>query len=192
MKGMNKTTLVNAIFGAAITMLASAVDAQNALDAPEFNDEDELLFPANTDMWIHMGSSLGSEYGDEPFDPENPGIIGVVQMEPSAYQYFLENNEYADGTMFLLSFYSSEAESSPQLPGFVQGELEAKEIHLIDKAKYSEGRGFFLYRNNDMPGSASAKIPDGSACFVCHMAEGNYDGTFTQFYPIIRDKVPAN
>jgi len=188
---MDKTRLVKTLFGTALTLLASAVIAQNALDAPEYNDEDELIFPENTDMWVHMGSSLGGDYGEEPFDPQSPGSLGVVQMEPSAYRYFLENNEYADGTMFLLSFYTSEAESNPQLPGFVQGQLNAKEIHVIDEARFNEGRGFFLYEATDVAGEASPKIPDGSVCVICHMAEGDYNGTFTQFYPPIRDKVPA-
>lgn len=191
MMGMNKTMPVYVAFSTVLTMLASAVIAQNTLDAPEYNDEGELLFPENTDMWVHMGSSLGSDYGEEPFDPQNPGTLGVVQMEPSAYRYFLEHNEYADGTMFLLSFYASEAESSPQLPGFVQGQLNAKEIHVIDEARFNEGRGFFLYEATDVAGEASPKIPDGSVCFTCHMAEGDYNGTFTQFYPPIRDKVPT-
>lgn len=170
-------------------LLNTQVFAQQQLDVARYNASDQLIFPADTDTWIHLGSSLGSEYGDEPFDPANPGTIGVVQMEPSAYRYFTENGQYADGTMFLLSFYDSEAESDPQLPGFVQGALSAKEIHVIDSARFSEGRGFFLYQAQASSTTPSTKVPDNSTCVVCHMAEGRYNGTFTQFYPTIRDIV---
>jgi hypothetical protein len=163
--------------------------AQDDLGAAQYNASNQLVFPERTDEWIFLGSSLGSEYGEEPFDPANPGVIGVVQMEPSAYRYFLENREYADGSMFLLSFFASEAESSPQLPGFVQGARQAQEIHVIDSARFTEGRGFFLYEGSATPGTASSKLPDNSPCVQCHIPEGQYNGTFTQFYPTIRDLV---
>lgn len=163
--------------------------AQAELGIAQYNANGQLAFPERTDEWIFLGSSLGSDYGEAPFDPADPGAIGVVQMEPAAYRYFLANREYADGTMFLLSFYASEAESSPQLPGFVQGALQAKEIHVIDNGRFSEGRGFFLYQAAATPGTASSKLPDNSPCVQCHIPEGQYNGTFTQFYPTIRDLV---
>ena len=179
--------LVNRIFQASVLMvLASVLNAQTDLGIARYSDSDQLLYPERTDRWIHMGSSLGSEYGDEPFNPSNPGAIGVVQMEPTAYQYFLDNHEYADGTMYLLSFYGSEAESDPQLPGFVQGALNAQEIPVIDSNRFSEGRGFFLFPADASTTTGSDKIPDGSACVECHMAEAEYNGTFSQFYPTIR------
>lgn len=180
--------LVSQLFQVGLFLgMATVLHAQTDLGVANYTEADQLLFPERTDLWVHMGSSLGSEYGDEPFDPANPGAIGVVQMEPSAYQYFLENHEYADGTMYLLSFYGSEAESDPQLPGFVQGALNAQEIHVIDNSRFSEGRGFFLFPADATTTSTSDKIPDGSDCVECHMAEGEYDGTFSQFYPTIRE-----
>ena len=167
------------------TIFTSSVFAQTDLGVAQYNNN-QLFYPESTDAWIHLGSSLGSEYGEEPFSLENPGAIGVVQMEPAAYRYFLDNGDYADGSMFLLSFYASEAESDPQLPGFVQGELNAQEIHVIDSQRYTEGRGFYLFPADANTSTGSDKIPDGSACVECHMAEAAYDGIFTQFYPTIR------
>lgn len=166
-------------------LIPCALHAQTDLGVAIYNNA-QLVYPERTDEWIHMGSSLGSDYGEGPFDASDPGTIGVVKMEPGAYRYFLENGEYADGTMFLLSFYVSEAQSSPQLPGFVQGDLAAQEIHVIDGDRFTEGRGFFLYPANATTAIASDKIPDGSECVECHMAEADYNGTFTQFYPTIR------
>lgn len=161
--------------------------AQDDLGVARYNGQDQLLFPGDTDTWVHLGSSLGGDYREGPFDPASPGTIGVVKMEPAAYRYFVEHGEYADGTMFLLSFYPSEAKSDPQLAGFVQGDMSAQEIHLIDKERFTEGRGFFLYEADAGAGSASTKVPDGSRCVQCHIPEGDYDGTFIQFYPAIRD-----
>jgi hypothetical protein len=104
-------------------------------------------------------------------------------MEPSAYRYFIENGRYANGTMFLLSFFAAEQNTEPRLRGFVQGALRGREIHLIDHERYADGRAFFLF-----PGDVSdaAMVPAGNECVVCHSAHGAFDGTFTQFYPPTR------
>ena len=175
----------------ALLLAAAAIRAQQPpafrLGSGEPDAENRLALPADTDRWIAVGSSIGGEYSDEPFDPANPGAIGIVQMEPAAYDYFLDNGEYADGTMFLLSFYVPQEKPEPELPGFVQGPLAQQEIHLIDRQRFpEEGRAFYLFT----PGTTepSAPLPLGSPCFVCHMEHGDYDGTFTQFYPHLRER----
>jgi hypothetical protein len=185
----SKPVLVLTAFGALLN--AAALHAQPDLGIARYTDSGELYFPADTARWVHAGSVLGGRYAEgeaaPAFDPQNPDNSGVVQMEPNAWQYFMEHGEYADGTMFLLSFYKSEAKSDPQLNGFVQGALQAQEIHVIDKGRFAEGRGFFLY---DAPAQrSSSKVPDGSTCVACHSAEGGHDGTFTQFYPHLRDRL---
>ena len=189
--GVGAIGLLGVIGMAVFVLSTTRLNAQSdELAAARYNAENQLMFPGNADVWVHMGSSLGSDYNDGPFDPANPGTLGVVQMEPEAYRYFLDRGEYADGTMFLLSFYAAEAESDPQLPGFVQGNLQAREIHVIDRDRFAEGRAFFLFPPTASVETASTKLPDGSPCVQCHIPEGAYDGTFTQFYPPIRDRVP--
>jgi hypothetical protein len=158
--------------------------AQADLDAAQYTEAGELRYPGNLAEWIQTGASLGSEYSEEPFDPQNPGTIGVVQMEPAAYRYFMENDTYADGTMFLLSFYRAEGKSEPQLPGFVQGPLLTQEIHVLDRARFNDGHGFFMFPNRN---PTSTRLPEGNECIVCHNEHGAFDGTFVQFYPDMRD-----
>jgi len=165
-------------------MLPGALQAQDALGVARYSDAGALQRPADLATWIHMGSSLGSDYRKEPFDPAEPGVIGVVQMEPAAYRHFLENGSYADGSMFLLSFYAAEQNSDPQLQGFVQGELRAQEIHVIDEARFADGRAFFMFQEPAQ--TESAALAPGNECVQCHEAEGDYNGTFVQFYPAIR------
>lgn len=160
------------------------LQAQDLLGIARYSEGGELQRPADLATWVHMGSSLGSDYREEPFDPARPGVIGVVQMEPAAYRYFLENGRYADGSMFLLSFYAAEINSDPQLQGFVQGDLQAQEIHVIDAQRFDDGRAFFMYQ--DPAQMASAALPAGNDCVQCHEAEGDYNGTFMQFYPTLR------
>jgi hypothetical protein len=154
-------------------------------DAARYTRDGGLQFPADADRWIPVGTGIGGEYADEPFDPANPGVLSLVQMEPSAYDFFFETGEYADGTMFLLSFYEPLEKPDPELPGFMQGELLQREIHVIDSQRFAEeGRGFFMF-----PPEATvspAPMPLGSECTVCHEEHGGFRGTFTQFYPRMR------
>jgi hypothetical protein len=161
--------------------------ATSELSVAEYSDDGELRFPGDADRWIVLGAGLGGEYAELPFDPANPGTFGVVQMEPGAYDYFLENGRYADGTMLLLSFYAVQRAPEPALQGFVQGDLVQREIHVIDRQRFpDEDRAFFVYS----PDAASAPaLPVGSACVECHNEHGAYDATFTQFYPAIRHVV---
>lgn len=183
---LKKSAVSSALLLSLINPVTSAL-AQTDLNVAEYTENNELLYPGNLPEWIHMGTSMGGDYNENQFDPENPGTLGVVQMEPNAYRYFLEHKEYADGTMFLLSFFESESKSEPQLQGFVQGAMTAQEIHVIDKQLFAEGRGFFLYNS---PSQVSAqKVPDGSNCVECHTEHADFDATFTQFYPTIRDQL---
>jgi hypothetical protein len=162
--------------------------ARGKLAEARYDPMGRLPFPADTDRWINVGTGLGGNYADEPFDPANPGSFGVTQMEPSAYDYFLEHGEYADGTMFLLTFYATQKKPEPALQGFVQGEIVGREIHVIDRSRFKEeGSGFFVYPGGvvDTP---VASMPLGSPCIVCHSEHGVYDATFVQFYPALRGK----
>ena len=105
-------------------------------------------------------------------------------MEPSAYQFFKENGYFVNGTMLSLSFYIPLGNPDPDIDGLAQGELNTFEIHLIDKNQYQDVRAFFLYETGDM---AVSMVPAGNRCVSCHEAEGDYDGTFSQFYPVIRE-----
>lgn len=67
-------------------------------------------------------------------------MFQAVSMEPSAYAYFRANGEYADGTMFLLSFYAMQQNGGDET-GLNQGDLDSFEIHVIDKGLYQDGRG---------------------------------------------------
>lgn len=92
--------------------------------------------------------------------------------------------------MISLSFYDALNDPKPDIDGVAQGQLTTFEIHLIDKENYPDARAFFVYRGDE---DLTAKIePAGNRCVQCHMAEGDFDGTFSQFYPAIRDILSGN
>lgn len=167
-----------------LILLPSAVlQAQTDLGVANYTADNVLIYPDNLDEWIHLGSTMGGDYAEETFDAAHPGTLGVVLMEPHAYKYFKANGDYANGTMLLLSFYQSEVKSDPQLQGFVQGDMRAQEIHVIDPVRYAEGSAFFVYPNT----TVATVMPEGSECIQCHTQEGDFRSTFIQFYPTIRN-----
>jgi hypothetical protein len=168
---------------------AQAPEGRANLDVAEYTAAGELVFPADVDQWVHLGSALGHGYAEElAFAPEDPGTFHVATIEPTAYRYLLEHKEYADGTMLLLSFYSTASAPEPELNGFVQGDLVAREIHVIDRSRFAEERGFFLFGEGV---SASPVVPAPNECLTCHAEHGRFDDTFAQFYPPIRELVGA-
>lgn len=159
----------------------------SVLEVAQFTEEGMLVRPDVT-RWIHMGSSIGLAYTEGDFSADSPGNLQVVQMEPSAYDYFMTHGEYANGTMFSLSFYDVQERPHPRVNGFAEQDLVNFEIHVLDKTRYIDHRGFYLYG----PDAGFANMmPAGNECVSCHNAEGGYDGTFVQFYPPIRDKVSS-
>ena len=191
---MRTAVVLLACLGLPHALLGQPADAERPdLDVAEYTPAGELVFPADVAEWIHLGSAIGHGYADEQaqertFAPDDPGTIHIVQIEPAAYRYFLEHKHYADGTMLLLSFYRTMAAPDPDLNGFTQGDLAAREIHVLDRARFADERAFFLF---DPVARSSPMVPAGNECVTCHAEHGAYDSTFTQFYPLLRELLPA-
>jgi hypothetical protein len=161
---------------------------KDALNVARFTADGQLTKPADLAQWVFLGTSLGMGYNEGQLNPSSPGQFQVVLMEPNAYRYFMEHGKYAQGSMFLLSFYNSDSRRSINQTGFVQADLANFEIHLIDARKApEEGRVFYLFGAKATEGRA---LPKGNDCVRCHAAHGAFDGTFAQFYPAIRDHIP--
>jgi len=157
-----------------------------SLHAAGYDATGSLQRPPDLDRWVYLGSSLGMSYNDTPFSLEHPGDFQVVLMEPGAYEYFRQHGRYADGSMFLLSFYEAERGVSIDRAGFVPGPRRSFEIHVLDRKRYAEGHAFFLFEE---PTRQSSALPPGSPCIKCHVPNGAFDGTFAQFYPPIRERL---
>lgn len=177
--------VLNVIFLAACQAPSQPADRGvrvTSVDVALFTAENNLIRPT-VDEWIFMGSSIGLAYARGEFSNDRPGTIQIVQMEPSAYKYFLENGEYAEGSMFSLAFYSIQEKPEPELNGFAQQDLVSFEIHLIDRTRFIDHRAFYLF-NADATTAPMVPVPND--CIDCHNEHARYNGTFTQFYPTVR------
>jgi len=168
---------------------ATAKPVGAELAAAKFSDAGKLLRPPDLDRWVFMGASVGLGYNQAEFDPKQPGMFQVVAMEPAAYAHFQAHGDYADGTMFLLSFYATQRNETSDTSGMSQGDLESFEIHLIDKDGFQDGRAFYPFAKDDTEASA---LPPNNACVQCHVQRGVFGGTFVQFYPVMRAQIPEH
>jgi len=163
--------------------------AAQALDVARFDASGKLLRPADLDQWVFLGTSLGMGYNAPQANAAGPGQFQVVLMEPRAYRYFIDNGHYAPGSMFLLSFYNADQRRSINKSGYVPSNLTNFEIHLVDARKSPDGRVFYVFGPQDSQGNA---LPKGNDCVRCHVGHGAFEGTFAQFYPAIRDRIPKD
>ncbi len=184
---MNRLTIFISLVILACAALATEIEGE-PVDVAKFDNDGQLIVPLDIDQWVFLGSSLGMGYSQSNFDPDSPGMFQIVRMEPTAYQAFLDTGRFVDGTMFSLHFYGSENEISINRSGFVMGELQFAEIHLKDSDRFPDGFNFYNI-NNGQKVSAAISLPN--ECVECHKRDGAYDGVFTQFYPVIRDRVPS-
>lgn len=166
---------------------AAAPANMRTLDIARLAADGRLLKPADMTSWIFLGTSLGMGYNPGSFNAKRPGQFQVVLMEPNAYQHFAEHGSYAPGTMFVLAFYDTDVQQrSINQNGFTQAELTNFEIHLIEP-KHKDGHVFYTFDANSTEGRA---LPAGNGCVSCHRDHGAFQGTFAQFYPTLRPRVP--
>jgi hypothetical protein len=149
----------------------------------------KLQKPPNLETWIFLGTSLGMGYNPGSFNAKRPGQFQVVLMEPGAFRHFMEHGSFAPGSMFLLSFYDPDQRRSISQAGFVQADLTNYEIHLINDSTGEGRHAFYMFGPKDTRGTP---VPPGNACVSCHLKHGAFDGTFAQFYPTIRDRIPKD
>jgi hypothetical protein len=92
--------------------------------------------------------------------------------------------------MLLLNFYDTVAQPrAVERNGFTQDELTNYEIHVIEPATGAARHSFYAF---DADSSEGRLLPPGNACVRCHLEHGVLDGTFAQFYPALRPKIPRD
>jgi hypothetical protein len=189
-RSLLRIAVLVALAGGAVVALGQQTSqpAADALQVAQLTAKGKLQKPADLDSWVFLGTSLGMGYNPGSFNAAHPGQFQVVLMEPNAYRYFVDHGSYAPGSMFLLSFYNADTQKrSINQNGFTQADLTNYEIHLIDPTRGADGRAFFVFGAKDTEGDPLAP---GNNCVNCHTKHGAFQGTFAQFYPTLRPRIP--
>lgn len=182
--------LPSARHSAALALPAAPQEPIPAEQMPQFTADGELVKPQNWERWVMVGSSIGLSYSEpqRARGPEDaPGMFHNIYMQPAAYDYFMRNAEFAQGTMFAMSMYAASRNADPARGGFYEGDrVPVLEVHVKRAGIDSTGWGFFNFGGD---ATTAAKVPGQAACYSCHATKAAFDHVFTQFYPPLRARL---
>ena len=161
---------------------SSAPGSAPPLGGPRFRG-DALHVPTGYDTWPIVGTSLGLSYSERA--EAGPGTFHRVYMSPAAYETFKRTRAFPESTMFVLESYEAQERQSIAKGGYVEGARVGLDASVKDRGRFPGGWAYFNFDNG---ASATARaIPD-SQCHSCHLAHGQVDSVFVQFYPNLRSR----
>jgi Cytochrome P460 len=159
---------------------AMDVGEQPASYWPSFSGK-ALVLPSHYTTWPVVGASLGMTYSGGPQD--GPGSFHRVYMNPSALAHYQRNGSFPDGTTFVLEIREARQRTSILRGGFFEGRRVALEASVKDRSRYPAGWAYFDFDNGVR--TTGSMFPD-TQCHSCHVAHGEKDSVFVQFYPLLR------
>jgi hypothetical protein len=176
-----------AAFFLALTTAGCGTQAAPAAgDAPAFDEDGRLRFPADYREWVYVSSGLDMTYEGEEggANQDRPPMFTNVFVNPAGYRAFMETGAWPNGTTFVLEVRESASEGSINKDGRFQTGLAAIEAEVKDQARFPKGWGFFAFGRDTEPAEAIATTQD---CYSCHSEHAALDHTFIQFYPTLLD-----
>lgn len=179
---------------------AEAQSEQGQVNRASFTADGEAVRPDDWRHWVFIGSPLTPNAlngGKAPL-PETHHVY----MEPSAFAYFEQHGEFAEGTQLasemLLTISEGAAEdgsiNTASGTGYFNGEFAGLVLSVKDGERFAEEPGGWAYFSfalgSSPPYSDTAAILPAEACNACHAANAEEDWVFSQFYPILRAAKP--
>jgi hypothetical protein len=181
------------IFVGAAATLALALRAAPGVPAPasqaklkgaRFTEDGQLQRPVDYRNWRFVTSGLGMSYGPAAQAAALTGqeMFDNVFVQPEAYDAFLRDGIWPEGTMFVLELRGTGTQRAPNNRGYFQTDMHAVEVSVKDSARF---KGRWAYFDFGPEARAAAPQPE-SGCFACHLKNTAVDMTFVQFYPTLQ------
>lgn len=167
----------------------SEVAYPNVEIGPSFDERGELVQPEGFRTWVFLGSPLtpNALNNDAAGFPEYHNVY----VEPAAYQYFVDNGEWPEGTMMVKELQLTKVSEFPDGSreetsgrGYFPGEPNGLDVSVKDSKRYGETEnwGFFNFGHHAPPYQATAGAAPTDACAGCHIASAHDDMVFSEFY----------
>jgi hypothetical protein len=134
--------------------------------------------------WRFVTTGLGMSYGPAAQAAALTGhaMFDNVFVQPQAYDAFVRDGVWPEGTMFVLELRGTETQRAPNNRGYFQTELHGIEVSVKDSTRY---KGRWAYFDFGMETRSATPQPE-SGCFACHKRHAAIDMTFVQFYPTLQ------
>jgi hypothetical protein len=190
-KFMRALILLVAVGGAvtvALTLRAApgapAPANQPKLTGATFSADGELQRPVDYRSWRFVSAGLGMSYGPAAKAAALTGraMFDNVFVQPQAYDAFVRDGVWPEGTVFVLELRGNETQRPPNNNGHFQTELHGVEVSVKDSARF---KGRWAYFDFGMDTRSAEPQPE-SECFACHNRHAAVDMTFVQFYPTLQ------
>jgi len=180
------------------TLLALTLRAAPGVPAPAhqpklpgatFAADGKLQRPVEYRNWRFVSTGLGMSYGPAAQAAASSGhaMFDNVFVQPEAYDAFVRDGAWPEGTMFVLELRGTETQRVPNNRGYFQTDLHGVEVSVKDSARF---KGRWAYFDFGMDERSAAPQPD-SGCFACHNRHAAVDMTFVQFYPTLQRVNPV-
>lgn len=185
-----------ALIGGAVALLVGSRAAPSAAAPPpqklagaEWSADGRLQRPVNYRSWRYVSTGLGMSYGPAAQAAALSGhvMFDNVFVQPQAYDAFVRDGSWPEGTMFVLELRGTATQRPPNNKGYFQTELHGVEVSVKDAARFKGGWAYFDF---GMEARNAAPQPE-SNCFACHKRHAAVDMTFVQFYPTLQRVQPA-
>jgi len=162
-----------------------APESQPRIAGSVFATDGRLQRPVNYRNWRFVSAGLGMSYGPAAQAAALTGhvMFDNVFVQPEAYDAFLRDGVWPEGTMFVLELRGSETQRPPNNQGYFQTGVHGVEVSVKDSSRF---KGRWAYYDFGTNAKSAEPLPD-SACFACHRQHAQVDMTFVQFYPTLQD-----
>jgi hypothetical protein len=155
------------------------------LAAPQYPGSDKMAVPGDYRDWVFLTSSLDLNYSTAS-EPSTMHMLDNVFVNRDAYKAFLKTGTWPDQTVMVKENRIAESAGTLSKSGRFQTGVMNLEIHVKDRARFTDRfpAGWAFYVSSD--GRADAKLMPASAnCYSCHQDHAAVDTTFVQFYPTL-------
>jgi hypothetical protein len=165
---------------------APAPANQPKLAGAEFSADGRLQRPVDYRNWRFVTTGIGMSYGPAAKAAALTGdvMFDNVFVQPQAYDAFLRDGVWPEGTMFVLELRGSRTEEPPNNRGYFQTDLHGIEVSVKDSDRF---KGRWAYFDFGMDARSAAPQRE-SGCFACHSRNAAVDMTFVQFYPTLNQR----
>jgi hypothetical protein len=179
--------LVITLAGGAGTLALTQERAQTKLTGAVFAEDGKLQRPVDYRNWRFVTTGLGMSYGPAAQAAALTGdvMFDNVFVQPEAYDSYLRNGVWPEGTMFVLELRGTETQRVPNNRGYFQTDLHGIEVSVKDSSRFKGSWAYF-----DFGSARSASPQPETGCFACHKKHGAVDMTFVQFYPTLQHVRP--
>lgn len=136
-----------------------------------FSADGKLQRPKGYRNWRYVTSGLGMSYGPAAQAAALTGdvMFDNVFVQPQAYDSFVRDGVWPEGTMFVLELRGTETQRKPNNRGYFQTELHGVEVSVKDSTRFKNRWAYFEFGGDaatatPQPEEGLLRLPQSARC----------------------------